>query len=457
MWDRYHDGELSGDIFNDISFANFMRDSVNPDGTPVLDAEGNPVRVMIDTSELNSILYDADGSLTNAGVAFFDNMEHNALLADYTFGDYLSETDEDLYNWATSENPYDYSPNALGKATNDATFRSLVGQEPANEQFTRIENFFGLTTGSLEKRYGEFAAKTDVYLEAMQSGEEKDIKSSIAGLSAEVKSLLNDFGLTETLQNELESQYGTSDVDEYLKSLFENSEETKNVFDNPNIDSVLTGGIAGGIAGRLMIEDLPFAIAGILGVKITNEDEKVQSFIASIADMANNLYKQKASAFYDKESVTGGHIQEWDPFTSKHDYYYTYLMKDGKEAKFLSNAEYKDRFDITGWDKDNNFVVKYDGVSYKLEASSNETLDPNVVSQLANKVHTSMGRPIQEGDIFQYDGRLWVYNGKEVLKIKGRFGNSDYRNLMSHINPTTTDSPLIDIIMLYIIMNIIII
>lgn len=131
---------------------------------PVLDAEGNEMHDdkgnviteprLMTREELASTLYDGDGNLTIAGVDFYDQIE-NAVAQSGTgmsWGDYLAENNEELFNWAQSYNPYNYT----FEGTNAGTFRTMVGMAADDNQWSFIERYGGMTEEQLKSNFDGF-------------------------------------------------------------------------------------------------------------------------------------------------------------------------------------------------------------------------------------------------------------------------------------------------------------
>lgn len=460
LWDKYSNGELKGDFFNDITFANFMKNASNEDGTPATNEDGTPVMELINRNELNDILYETvigpDGTpttqLTAAGVAFFDNMEHNQLLGEYSFGDYLSETDAELYDWATSENLYNYAPNRFGKSTNDATFRTLVGQESTDEVFTKMENFFGLTPDALKTRYATLETNVTQYMDDINSKNDDKRNEAAQNVAKEISALIDDFGLTEEFTDQLKNAYGVSDINEYITKII-NENPIDGFFKNFVEGSVIEDSIYGivSVINKFKSEDLEFPMSTTsLGPNykkhnaksIENVETALSSLIATIGDMAFNKYKKNAADFYNSESVLGGDIQSYDPNVSRHENYYSYNLNDGKSTKLLRSEGYKDtgRFWSFDIDKDKNFKIKHGGKTYRLEVDADSSLDPKVVEKISAKASTSLGRPLQQGDVFEYGGEIYVYGRNKgdkysVYKVRNRGMNMhDYNKLKDLFN-----------------------
>lgn len=129
---------------------------LDADGNPVTDDQGNVVtegRVMT-REELANQLYDDQGNLTMQGVDFYDQIE-NAVAQGGTgmsWGDYLAQENEDLFNWANSYNPYNYT----FEGTNAGTFRTMVGMAADDNMYSFAERYGGLSEEQINDMYKPF-------------------------------------------------------------------------------------------------------------------------------------------------------------------------------------------------------------------------------------------------------------------------------------------------------------
>lgn len=158
-------------------------------------------------------LYDENGNptgeyeLTLKGVDWYDRIENqlNGLqgnkdfkdAGNYTFGEYLSQTDEDLLNWAQSYNPWNYTE----AGTNAGTFKTMYGMASTDTSYAFAERFGGLTKGELEQGFKDFS-------EAMDVGNRDKLTDSVFDLIGKfgLKDEFEEDGLTkETLSKVIKS------------------------------------------------------------------------------------------------------------------------------------------------------------------------------------------------------------------------------------------------------------
>jgi hypothetical protein len=100
-------------------------------------------RELLSWDEISVKMFNPDGSLNREGVKFFDQI-FNATPQGYvtgegvntrSFGQWLSDTNNDLYNWWTSEDTFNY--NFAG--TNKGTSNILTGRESTDDVYGAYE------------------------------------------------------------------------------------------------------------------------------------------------------------------------------------------------------------------------------------------------------------------------------------------------------------------------------
>ena len=422
LWDKYEAGEIEGTFFNDARFSNYMKDTFDENGVIATDENGNPIREIIGRSELENLIFTPEGYLTNSGKAFFEQMEYDELLRDNSFSSYLSQANPDLYNWAMSDNPYDYAPNAVdGRSTMAGTFREMTGRESTDEVFTNIEAFYGMTPETLNRRIAEFESKVSPLIEGTVSKSEKTQKESSEVISDEISKLLSDFGLVDVITPEMSKQ-GYSDIKDYVDAL---------VNSNPDDYSDDAYG-----EFERMIASFSADYQDKEKQKSETRESIRSSFtnlVADIADYGRKIYDANVQAFSDSESLSGGTITAYDQTISKHQGYYNFMMNDQSKVSFLSSATLGTASNVRDKHGD-NFNVKYNGKTYNLEVGK-DTMDSKTVEQISKKVKTSMNRSLQKGDVFYHNGKLWVVTEDNTIKnVVNRFASNDYKELISQFN-----------------------
>ena len=401
----------NSEIFNNPRFANYMTTAYNANG----DAE----QVLRSRGELENMIFDPSGGITTAGRAFFDQLENDELLRGDSFGSYLHANDEELYNWAMSDNPYNYAPDAAGRNTMASSFAQFAIGD-GEEQFTNIEHFFGLTPDTLNKRLASLQNLID---------DSKGTKDDITELSNEISKLLSDYGLSEMFNEELaKGEY--DNVNEYVQDILNTDarltfEDVKSAFDKPWTSS-----------GAGLVVDL---IVSSVNNQREDRKESAHDLIVKLADFAKAKYDENVNSFYTQETAKGYTVQAYDKTIakSKDGTHYDYRLPDGGDVRFLSGAELKGASNVRDVDND-NFRIKYGGLTFKLEAGK-ETLDSNVAGKVADKVSQSLGRQLRTGDVFYYNNKLWVITKDgNARNVRNRVNATDYRQLMSLVKGDAT-------------------
>lgn len=166
-------------------------------------------------------LYDDAGNLTIKGADFYDQMMNDlAQKGGYSFGEWLSNYDEDLYNWSQSYNPYDYTEDQR----NVGSFRTMVGLTSTDQTYSFIERYGGMSRKELDSMYSKFSDKA---AELNRKVSEDNGRGS-KGILEEYKSLTNDIAdLTDKLgiKDDIEKEMGMSfdQLGEHLYNLTESA------------------------------------------------------------------------------------------------------------------------------------------------------------------------------------------------------------------------------------------
>lgn len=219
LWDKHE--ELTFNPFELTQFQRFL--------TTELNANGKEVKTLKPMSEIQASLFDAQGNLTQEGVDFFDMLEHDQNLNPYSFADYLSETDEELYEWGRTENPYNFAPNAAGLSINDATFRQMVGQSSVDEQYNFLEKAYGMEDGEIKNLFADLETKSVELVESLNYKGKLFMRDSyrlddreISRLSGEylegLKKIAKDLGMSDEL-TQIAVDAGYENIDGYVNKV----------------------------------------------------------------------------------------------------------------------------------------------------------------------------------------------------------------------------------------------
>ena len=240
-------------------------------------------------------LFDADNNLTIKGVEFYDQMlnyfDSTHPEKGLGFGKWLSENNEDLFNWSTSYNPYNYTE----AGSNLGSFKTLVGMTSTDQQYSFIERFGGMTKSEIDTMYSDFSTKVEELNTMLSDTTGRNSKKIISGFDAvtkDIKTITDQLGITEDIEKELGMSFDELSVQ--LAKLAEDSVSngdiwwksilgTAGTIGSFTITGAATGGIPGLIAG---------AIAGVVsgtGIGIaTSEQLKAQN--RQNAESAKKVY-----------------------------------------------------------------------------------------------------------------------------------------------------------------------
>ena len=153
-------------------------------------------------------LYDDSGNLTIKGADFFDQMLNSSAYEGrgISFGEWLAENNEELYDWSQSYNPYNWAPDAYGQNKNVGSFKTMVGLTSTDEKYTFMERFGGLSKSEVDKMYSGFTSKlTELNSKINKSSgrDTKEITNEFTDLTAQIGKLTDQLGITADIENEL--------------------------------------------------------------------------------------------------------------------------------------------------------------------------------------------------------------------------------------------------------------
>ena len=184
---------------------NIAADELNtlaPIGMTTLQNEDGET-VMRPLGELTSLVFAKDGSLTPYGIDLFKAIESTGATRPGTsFGDYLIETDRDLFDWATSYDPYNFNT----EGTNAGSFAEPIADEYAKgvtdnwqfEDYVISDESISAIKGS--KTYDDERKHADTVLEQWEEIIERNVKR--------IQALVNDGKINkEQAQTLLKEQF----------------------------------------------------------------------------------------------------------------------------------------------------------------------------------------------------------------------------------------------------------
>lgn len=217
-------------------------------------------------------LYDESGNLTIKGADFYDQMINQLAYegSDLSFGKWLAETNEELYNWSQSYNPYDYTE----AGTNVGSFKTLVGLTSTDEEYSFIERFGGISRNELDVMYSKFTDKANESVDTSGKNS-KNTLSQYVSLTNELKTLTDNLGITESLENEMGMSF--DDLAKYIFDLQSGTKSNKDMWlQGVGTSLMSTGsGMAGGLAASF--NPAGAIIGGIAGLLTSTVTAAMQS------------------------------------------------------------------------------------------------------------------------------------------------------------------------------------
>ena len=217
VFDKYSEGDRANNIFyNEEPCKRYTKEVKDEAGNPTGERELKSWEEIANYGAYEDIagesgnierqwtgLFDESGHLTVKGVDFYDQMMNQLAYEGrgISFGSWLAENDEKLYEWAKAYNPYDYAA-----GTNLGSFKTIVGLTSADEEYTFMERFGGLSKSDVDNMYSGFTNKLTELDKKISSSSGKDTKqivSEFTGLTAEIGKLTDQLGITSDVENEL--------------------------------------------------------------------------------------------------------------------------------------------------------------------------------------------------------------------------------------------------------------
>lgn len=291
VFDKYSEGERANNIFyNEELWKRYTKEVKDEAGNPTGERELKSWDEIVNYGAYEDVegekqwtgLFDKSGNLTIKGVDFYDQMINQLAYEGrgISFASWLAENDEKLYDWSRSYNPYDYT--AAG--TNLGSFKTMVGLTSADEKYTFMERFGGLSKSDVNNMYSGFTNKLTELNKKISSSSGKDAKqiaSEFTGLTSEIGKLTKQLGITSDIENEI----GMS-LDDLGKYLANNASAAVNNGDiwlqgvQTALTSIGSGAVIGAKAGGgkgAIIGAIVGAIAGSVAAAAEAEGTKKQN------------------------------------------------------------------------------------------------------------------------------------------------------------------------------------
>lgn len=211
LYEDYENQENT--IFDNALWSKYLIDEVDENGQPIskrLKTWNELTSAAKDENGEWTSLYDDNDKLTIAGADFFDQMENFVASTDAkraagakSWGEYLSETNPELLEWASKQNQYDYT---LGR-TNAGSFKTLFGMSSTDQEYEFAERLGGFTSGQLEKQFSKFTdfAKEYSNIASKTGGGARNKREAkvVADMATELKTITDDLGITDDIEKDI--------------------------------------------------------------------------------------------------------------------------------------------------------------------------------------------------------------------------------------------------------------
>lgn len=271
-------------------------------------------------------LYDDKDNLTIKGADFFDQM-FNQLAYEgrgVSFGQWLAENNQELYDWSQSYNPYDYTE----ARSNEGSFKTMVGLTSTDEKYTFMERFGGLTKSEVDGMYSRFTNKlTELNDKVNKSSgrNSKELIKEFTDLTAEIETLTNNLGITDDIESEL--GMSLEDLGKYLANNASDAVSNGDIWWQGILDtgkmmasSTLIGmgmgstafpgvGTGVGALAGLIIGTIGGVINGIVGSEQTKEQNAIlaeqsrgiyDNLVTTLITYSQNKQRQAQIDYYNK-------------------------------------------------------------------------------------------------------------------------------------------------------------
>lgn len=304
LYEQYEAGENK--LFDDAKWSKYIVSEpvLDAEGKEQTDANGNIMTMnrLKTAEEMQSELYDSDGNLTIAGVDYFDQLE-NALAntGGYSWGDYLYETDEDVFNWANSYNPYNYTFDG----TNQGTFRTMVGLAADDYEWSFAERFGGMSSDEITAMYDTF--KNDVTKLSEINFESSPDKAldQLSTISDNIFSLAESLGIDGDLKD---MGFDKETLNQQLQYAYENvkgegelvGDAFKNIFLSTGAGAA--AGLKGGAAGAAVMGAIGLVFSTVTTISNAEKQHDInKQLLTELQNNYKNLLNQMTNYSLQKK------------------------------------------------------------------------------------------------------------------------------------------------------------
>lgn len=255
----------------------------------------------VDGRKEYSSLYDEEGNLTLAGVDFFDQLENFAATRKgegQSWSEYLQATKPELYDWASSYNPYNVGPDNMTYA---GSFRTMTGRTSTDYTYSFLERFGGLTEKQTKSAFSR------IYKDFNKKASDINI-NDIDSMLSEFEQISKEIGLTQEDVNWKDIRWQVSQYVNDAKQAHQDAKDAKirsGLAIATGVLAIIAGaivttasfGAAGGVGATIAVGGLSGIAAGLDDIEnITNAEEREKAY----EKVAQNEYLRAVTAMVNK-------------------------------------------------------------------------------------------------------------------------------------------------------------
>ena len=236
---KYLSEELYGSTrTTDEGILDYLKEH-NLDWAYLKDEQGNLTDQLMPWSQMAQRLFNTDGTLTIEGQEFYDQMFNSALDPGYVryddkdneyatrdFRQWLSDRDNDLFNWWIGQDNYNY--NLAG--TNQGTANVLQGRESTDDKFHQNEYLTDKKVGDLNTKYGDTSNITSNIMSNIKTSKAYD---RLLKADERLTNSYNQNPSNYTYEKQHDAQLGfISSVKSETKKMFDDVDKTMTTYDD---------------------------------------------------------------------------------------------------------------------------------------------------------------------------------------------------------------------------------
>ena len=283
----------------------------NPNWSKYITTDDKGNNRLMSEAELYSTLYDEQGNLTIAGADYYDQMLNSLaseMGSDYSFHNWLSTNDEELYNWSQTYNPYNYAPDAFGNNTNLSSVRTMFGLASDDEKYQFIERMGGMSEGQLTSLFDKYTQSAKNFIEEANNASGRYTKKtvdSISSMVSDVRTMTDNLGITADIEAELGMSF--DQLADAMNNYYKSSETNWDIWWKNMLDTAVSTYSSSAVGGQ--IGAAPGAVVGALFGLVSGVKSGISDTEAS-KKSNRQLVKQASKQYEDLAVVLANYAQK---------------------------------------------------------------------------------------------------------------------------------------------------